>query len=91
MKELPEPPTLRPPKYSVGDRVESRWGDATVIRVLESAGIDGTREYVISHDWSGVDPPFGHQFEEDDLQPGRPRPAPEPDEPRVQTAQLEMF
>lgn len=74
-EHLPPPPLpdLPPAKYTVGDRVESHWGSATVLKVLDTAGIDGTRDYQIHHDWSDAPPGFGHFFSEGELQPGRPK------------------
>jgi len=90
-KELPESLIpLQPPKYAAGDRVVSRWGEATVIEPL-AYGWRGLRAYLVKHDWADGPPTFGHEVYEDDLQPGQPRSEPEQDEPSAQTAQLEMF
>jgi hypothetical protein len=69
----PPPDDLPPPRFAVGDRVISRWGDATVLAVLDWAGCDDSRMYHIRHDWSGAPEGFGHHKTEDELQPGRPR------------------
>lgn len=86
-----EPQNLPPPRFAVGDRVTGRWGDATVIKPLDWGSLEGSRAYLIKHDWADGPPTFGHEAYEDDLQPGQPRSEPEPDEPSAQLAQLEMF
>lgn len=69
---------LPPPRYSTGDRVESRWGSATVIRWLPWPGADDSRMYMVKADWSTSPEGFGNPFSELGLKPliEAPRPAP---------------
>lgn len=88
---------LPPPKFATGDRVESRWGWATVIKPLDWPGLDGSRKYLVKHDWSTGPEGFGHCFGELDLMPLAHQPvAEEPHEPVTRTpvacpAQADLF
>lgn len=90
----PSLPDLPPAKYAAGDRVESRWGGATVLAPLDWCWVDGTWMYHIRHDFADDAPPgFGHCFAEDELQPGRPKaPAVDVDEdPRPASASPQLY
>jgi hypothetical protein len=82
-------------KYAPGDRVVSRWGNATIIHAYERPYFDSPRSYLILHDWSDAPPGFGHHFGENELAPGRPHEVIEADEPSgptpVAIPQLELF
>lgn len=90
------PHNLPPPRFAVGDRVETRWYFGTVIRVFDCEHF-GSRCYQVRGDGSDAPPGFGHRWAEDDMQPARERPA-EPEEdapaqpaPRAEAPQLELF
>ena len=91
------PHNLPPPAFSVGDRVVTRWGTATVLRVYDYEGFAG-RAYQVRYDFSSAPPGFGHQWGENDMQPAPPPCADwdEPEEPapapvKVAAPQLELF
>lgn len=67
---LPEIGTSRA-RFSIGDRVRTPWGRATVIDVYEEEYFDSPRSYRVKHDWSTSPPEFGHQFGEIELDPIR--------------------
>jgi hypothetical protein len=77
---------LPPARFSPGDRVESRWGWATVIEALDWPGMDGSRKYLIHHDWSGAPDGFGHLFEELHLTPLAHQPLPQQEQEPVSKA-----
>jgi hypothetical protein len=63
------PHNLPPPRFAVGDRVETRWGAATVLRVYDHEHFDG-RAYQLRYDWAQDAPPgFGHRWSESDMRP----------------------
>jgi hypothetical protein len=63
------PHNLPPPRFAVGDRVETRWGAATVLRVYDHEHFDG-RAYQLRYDWAQDAPPgFGHRWGESDMRP----------------------
>jgi hypothetical protein len=92
------PHNLPPPRFAVGDRVETRWYTGTVIRVYDCEHF-GSRLYTVRGDCSDAPPGFGHRWSEHDMQPARPRAVePEEDEapqlaahPRQASPQLELF
>ena len=58
------------PKFNVGARVCSKWGNATVIAVYDREEYgDDDQAYRIKHDWSTSPPNFGHTFYESELGP----------------------
>ena len=67
------PHNLPPPRFAVGDRVETRWGSATVLRVYDHEHFDG-RAYHLRFDFSSAEPGFGHHWSEADMQPAGPQP-----------------
>lgn len=67
------PHNLPPPRFAVGDCVETRWGRAVVISVKDYEGLAG-RCYLVKHDWSSAPPGFGHWFGEHGMQPAGPLP-----------------
>lgn len=58
---------LPQPRFSVGDRVTTRWGRATVMKVEDWPDCMGDRIYHVRHDWSDAPPGFGHLFGEGDM------------------------
>lgn len=60
-------------RFVRGDRVRTRWGDATVLKAYERPYFDSPRSYLVRHDWSDGPPGFGHHFGENECEPGRPR------------------
>lgn len=62
------PHNLPPPRFSPGDRVVTRWGSATVLRVYDYEHFDG-RLYQIRYDFSSAPEGFGHRWSEADMQP----------------------
>lgn len=92
------PHNLPPPRFQVGDRVETRWYFGTVLQVFDYEHF-GSRCYHVRGDCSDAPPGFGHRWAEDDMQPAPAReraPEPEDDEPhpkvtRVDRPQLELF
>lgn len=66
--EFYPPHNLPPPRFAVGDRVTTRWGSATVLRVYDHEHFDG-RAYQLRYDFSSSPPGFGHQWSEADMQP----------------------
>lgn len=93
------PHNLPAPRFAVGDRVTTRWGSATVTRILDYYGLDGSRVYSVRHDWSSSPEGFGHFFEEAGMQPLVEHQAePEPEEvfqpaaaPRGSVEQMALF
>jgi hypothetical protein len=67
-EHLPPPVyDLPPPRFSLGDQVKTRWGNARVIKVLAwpmSAG----RAYLVKHTWSQAPEGFGHAFGENAIE-----------------------
>lgn len=91
------PHNMPPPRFSAGDRVQTRWGCATVLRVYDYERHTG-RAYQLRYDWSSSPPEsgFGHLWSEDEMEPLTQAAEPEEDDqpapaaaPRV--AQLELF
>lgn len=85
---------LPPPRFAVGDRVITRWGWATVGRVMDWPNCSDTRAYHVRHDWCDSPPGFGHIFGEADMEPlvEPPRTEEPADEPPAAPApQLELF
>ncbi len=62
------PHNLPPPRFAVGDRVETRWGSATVLRIYDYEHFDG-RRYQLRYDFSSAPEGFGHGWGENDMQP----------------------
>lgn len=67
-------------KFVPGDRVVTRWGRATVLKVWERPHFDSPRSYHVKHDWSDAPPGFGHQFGENECEPAGPEPVYEEEE-----------
>lgn len=90
------PHNLAPPCFAVGDRIETRWGRATVLRIYDHEHFDG-RAYHVRHDGTASPPGFGKTWSESDMQPAEPEPAwdDEPATPTTQACldapQLELF
>ena len=61
------PKPLPPTRFSVGDRVNTRWGSATVISICGWA-YDDVRAILVKHDWSSAPPGFGHTFSDADIE-----------------------
>lgn len=89
------PHNMPPPRFSVGDRVQTRWGCATVLRVFDYERFTG-RAYHLHYDWSDSPPAsgFGHLWSEDEMEPAPP-PARQDDEEQLQAVpaapQMELF
>lgn len=66
-------PYLPPPRFAAGERVGTRWGSGTVIRVLDWALFE-SRAYLVRLVGSSAPPGFGHRFGEDDLTPMQQEP-----------------
>ena len=62
------PHNLPPPRFAVGDRVQTRWGYATVTRIYDYEYFDG-RLYQLHYDWSSAPVAFGHRWSEADMEP----------------------
>lgn len=92
------PHNLPPPRFAVGDRVVTRWGRATVLRVYDHEHFDG-RAYHLRFDFSSAPEGFGHQWSEADMQPLVEQPIEEeaeevfqpPPLPRAGVEQLALF
>lgn len=92
------PHNLPPPRFAVGDRVETRWGAATVLRVYDREHFDG-RAYHLRFDFSSAPDGFGKTWSEADMQPRVEQAREEePEEtdllmpaPRKAAPQLELF
>jgi len=82
LEATPPPSAPRPPwwaappdpwpaaaRFRQGDRVETRWGRATVLRVFDTPHFESARSYLVKHDWSNAPPGFGHEFGEDECAP----------------------
>jgi hypothetical protein len=61
-------------RFRQGDRIETRWGRATVLAVYDYPYFESARSYQVKHDWSDAPPGFGHQFGEDECRPAGPEP-----------------
>lgn len=62
------PHNLPPPRFAVGDRVTTRWGSATVLRVHDCEHF-GSRSYHVRHDYTNAPPGFGKTWSEGDMEP----------------------
>ncbi len=81
------PKPLPPTRFSVGDRVTTRWGSATVIAICGWAYDDG-RAILVKHDWSSAPPGFGHHYSDADMEPLLEQPREEDD---AETFQLDAI
>lgn len=92
------PHNLPPPRFDVGDRVTTRWGRATVLRVHDCEHF-GSRGYHVRYDGSDAPAGFGKTWSEADMQPLVEQPAELDDDevfqpaavPRGAVEQMEMF
>lgn len=91
------PHNLPPPRWAAGDRVQTRWGRATVLSVHDWEFF-GSRAYHVRHDGSEAPPGFGKTWGEEDMHPVMEPPVEVEDEPlavivspRAQVPQLELF
>jgi len=92
------PHNLPPPRFSVGDRVQTRWGRATVVRIHDWEWF-GSRAYHLRDDGSDAPPGFGKTWSESDMEPVVDLPAGDEDDelppcmaaPRAEAPQLELF
>lgn len=74
------PHNLPPPRFAVGDRVTTRWGSATVLRIHDWEHF-GSRGYHLRFAGSDAPAGFGNTWGEADMQPLVERQAaPEPEE-----------
>ncbi len=62
------PHNLPPPRFAVGDRITTRWGSATVLRIHDCEHF-GSRSYHVRHDDSSAPPGFGKTWSEADMEP----------------------
>jgi len=60
----PETYDLPDPRFRVGQRVRTRWGNGTICGVYHWPLSDGDRAYNVHHDGSSAPPEFGHIFSE---------------------------
>lgn len=89
-EHLPPPVyDLPPPRFSPGDQVTTRWGNATVLKVFAWPVIAG-RAYLVKHTWSNVPEGFGHTFGENTIELRQPA-EPTPITKLASAPQLELF
>ncbi|MCV2423373.1 hypothetical protein LNV47_22555 [Paucibacter sp. DJ4R-1] len=89
-EHLPPPVyDLPPPRFSPGDLVKTRWGNATVIKVC-AWPMNAGRAYLVKHTWSQAPEGFGHTFGENAIEL-RQKAEPTPINTPASAPQLELF